>query len=149
MRLTPRTLAAAVLLIASPEAVRRHGLTPRARLRHMSTRGGDPAAPLAAPIPATEHALRAAGLKLGDIDVVEADERYAPLALAWLRETRADPERVNPSGGALALGLPPGAYGARLLTSLLHELERTGGRYGLQVVSTGLDQAAVTIIERL
>ncbi|MFC6084412.1 acetyl-CoA C-acyltransferase [Sphaerisporangium aureirubrum] len=145
----PPADAAAVLLIASHEAVRTHGLVPRARLRHMSARGGDPAAPLAALIPATEHALRAARLKLDDIDVVEADERFAPLALAWLRETRADPERVNPSGGALALGDPLGAHGARMLTSLLNELERTDGRFGLLVVSTGLDQAAATIIERL
>ncbi|GAA1279434.1 acetyl-CoA C-acetyltransferase [Sphaerisporangium rubeum] len=145
----PPADAAAVVMIASREAVREHGLTARARLRHMSARGGDPAAPFAAPIPATVRALRAAGLTLDDIDVVEADEAYAPLAMAWLLETRADPRRVNPSGGALALGRPLGAHGARLLTSLLHELERVDGRYGLQVVSTGLDQAAVTIIERL
>ncbi|WP_424535363.1 acetyl-CoA C-acetyltransferase [Sphaerisporangium viridialbum] len=141
--------AAAALLIASEEGVRAHGLTPRARIRHMSARGADPIMMLSAPIPATAHALRKAGMKIGDMDVVEINEAFASVVLAWLRETGADPARVNPGGGAIALGHPLGATGARLMTSLLHELERTGGRYGLQTMCEGGGQANVTVIERL
>ncbi|MEU4831863.1 acetyl-CoA C-acetyltransferase [Streptosporangium sp. NPDC023615] len=140
---------AAALLLASGRAVRRHGLTPRARVHHLSARGDDPVMMLSAPIPATAHALRRAGMTIGDIDVVEINEAFAPVVLAWLRETGADPARVNPNGGAIALGHPLGATGARLMTSLLHELERTGGRYGLQTMCEGGGQANVTIIERL
>ncbi|WP_214413046.1 acetyl-CoA C-acetyltransferase [Sphaerisporangium fuscum] len=140
---------AAALLIASEEAVRTHGLTPRARLHHMSARGGDPIMMLSAPIPATAYALRKAGMKIGDMDVVEINEAFASVVLAWLRETGADRDRVNPNGGAIALGHPLGATGARLMTSLLHELERTGGRYGLQTMCEGGGQANVTVLERL
>ncbi|WP_433253818.1 acetyl-CoA C-acetyltransferase [Streptosporangium sp. CA-135522] len=140
---------AAALLVASEGAVRAHGLTPRARVHHMSVRGDDPIMMLSAPIPATAHAFRRTGLSIGDIDAVEVNEAFASVVLAWMKETGADPARVNPNGGAIALGHPLGATGARLMTSLLHELERTGGRYGLQTMCEGGGQANVTIIERL
>nr|BFE78672.1 hypothetical protein GCM10020093_012730 [Planobispora longispora] len=140
---------AAALLIASEQAVRDHGLRPRARIHHLSARGEDPIWMLSAPIPATAHALKKAGMSIGDIDAVEINEAFASVVLAWLKETGADPGRVNPNGGAIALGHPLGATGARLMTSLLHELERTGGRYGLQTMCEGGGQANVTVIERL
>ncbi|MDH2425221.1 acetyl-CoA C-acyltransferase [Sphaerisporangium sp. TRM90804] len=146
---SPLADGAAALLVASQEAVRAHGLTPRARIRHTSSRGADPASMLSAPIPATAHALRRAGMKITDFDVVEADEPYASVVPAWLRETGADPARVNPNGGALALGHPSGAAGARLMTTLLHELERTGGRYGLQTMAEEGGQAGVIVVERV
>ena len=140
---------AAALLIASQDAVDRFGLTPRARIHHMSVRGADPVMMLSAPIPATQHALKRTGLSIDDIDAVEINEAFAPVVLAWLAELGADPKRINPNGGAIALGHPIGCTGARLMTSLLHELERTGGRYGLQTMCEGGGQANVTIIERL
>ena len=140
---------AAALLIASEQAVAEHGLTPRARIRHLSARGEDPIRMLSAPIPATAHALKRSGLQIDDIDLVEINEAFASVVLAWIKETGADPARVNPNGGAIALGHPLGATGARLMTSLLGELERTGGRYGLQTMCEGGGQANVTIIERL
>jgi acetyl-CoA C-acetyltransferase len=140
---------AAALLLASGRAVADHGLTPRARVHHLSVRGEDPIRMLTAPIPATAHALGKTGLAMDDIDLVEINEAFAPVVLAWLKETGADPARVNVNGGALALGHPLGATGARLMTTLLHELERTGGRYGLQTMCEGGGQANVTIIERL
>jgi len=141
--------ASAALLIASEDAVRTHGLTPRARIHHLSVRGADPIFMLTAPIPATAHALRKTGMSLDDIDLVEINEAFAPVVLAWAKETGADPAKVNVNGGAIALGHPLGATGARLMTSLLHELERSGGRYGLQTMCEGGGQANVTIIERL
>ncbi len=141
--------ASAALLIASEAAVEEHGLTPRARIHHASVRGDDPVMMLSAPIPATQHALKKAGLTIDDIDVVEINEAFAPVVLAWNHELNADPAKVNPNGGAIALGHPIGATGARLMVSLLHELERTGGRYGLQTMCEGGGQANVTIIERL
>jgi len=141
--------AAAVLLVASAAAVERYGLTPRARIHHLSVRGADPVMMLTAPIPATQHALKRTGLSIDDIDVVEINEAFAPVVLAWQTEIGADPSRVNPNGGAIALGHPIGCTGARLMTSMLHELERTGGRYGLQTMCEGGGQANVTIIERL
>ncbi|MFI6484039.1 acetyl-CoA C-acetyltransferase [Nonomuraea sp. NPDC050663] len=141
--------AAAALLVASPRAVREHGLTPRARIHHLSARADDPIMMLSAPIPATAHALARTGLDISDIAVVEINEAFASVVLAWLKETGADPARVNPNGGAIALGHPLGATGARLMTSLLCELERTGGRYGLQTMCEGGGQANVTVIERL
>ncbi|MFI9353989.1 acetyl-CoA C-acetyltransferase [Streptomyces lydicus] len=140
---------AAALLLASGRAVAEHGLTPRARIHHMSVRGEDPIRMLTAPIPATAYALKKAGMTLDDIDLVEINEAFAPVVLAWLKETGADPERVNVNGGAIALGHPLGATGVRLMTTLLHELERTGGRFGLQTMCEGGGQANVTIIERL
>jgi acetyl-CoA C-acetyltransferase len=140
---------AAALLVASEDAVNRFGLTPRARIHHLSVRGADPVMMLTAPIPATRHALKRTGLSIDDIDLVEINEAFAPVVLAWLAELEADPDRVNVNGGAIALGHPIGCTGARLMTSLLHELERTGGRYGLQTMCEGGGQANVTIIERL
>jgi acetyl-CoA C-acetyltransferase len=104
---------------------------------------------LTAPIPATAHALERTGLTLDDIDLVEINEAFASVVIAWARETGADPERVNVNGGAIALGHPLGATGARLMATLLNELERTEGRYGLQTMCEGGGQANVTIIERL
>lgn len=140
---------AAAMLIASERAVAEHGLTPRARIHHLSVRGEDPIRMLSAPIPATAHALKKGGMTIDDIDLVEINEAFAPVVLAWLKETGADPDRVNVNGGAIALGHPLGATGTRLMTTLLHELERTGGRYGLQTMCEGGGQANVTIIERL
>jgi acetyl-CoA C-acetyltransferase len=140
---------AAALLIASEQAVRDHGLTPRARVHHLSVRGEDPIRMLSAPIPATAYALKKAGMTIGQIDAVEINEAFASVVLAWLKETGADPEHTNPNGGAIALGHPLGATGARLMTTLLHYLERTGGRYGLQTMCEGGGQANVTVIERL
>jgi acetyl-CoA C-acetyltransferase len=140
---------AAALLVVSERALREHGLTPRARVRHLSARGGDPVIMLDAPIAATAHALDRAGLSIADIDLMEINEAFASVVLAWLRETGADPDRVNVTGGAIALGHPLGATGARLMTTLLANLERTGGRYGLQTMCEGGGQANVTILERL
>ncbi|MEU4198895.1 acetyl-CoA C-acetyltransferase [Streptomyces sp. NPDC045470] len=140
---------AAALLLASEQAVRDHGLTPRARVHHLSVRGEDPVRMLSAPIPATAHALRKTGLGIDAVDLVEINEAFAPVVLAWLEETGADPARVNVNGGAIALGHPLGATGCKLMTTLLHELERTGGRYGLQTMCEGGGQANVTVIERL
>ncbi|MEU0832004.1 acetyl-CoA C-acetyltransferase [Streptomyces sp. NPDC005969] len=140
---------AAAMLIASERAVAGHGLTLRARIHHISVRGQDPIRMLSAPVPATAYALKKAGMTIDDIDLVEINEAFAPVVLAWLKETGADPDRVNVNGGAIALGHPLGATGTRLMTTLLHELERTGGRYGLQTMCEGGGQANVTIIERL
>ncbi|MEU4422534.1 acetyl-CoA C-acetyltransferase [Actinoplanes sp. NPDC024001] len=139
---------AAALLVASSRAVKNYGLPVRARIHHISARGDDPVLMLTAPIAATAHALRRTGLGIGDIDRVEINEAFASVVLAWLRETGADPARVNVNGGAIALGHPLGATGARLLTGLLHELERSGGRYGLLTMCEGGGQANVTVIER-
>ena len=140
---------AAAVMLASERAVQAHGLTPRARIHHLSVRGADPTWVLTAPIPATEHALKKTGLAIGDLDVVEVNEAFASVVQAWLTETGADPARVNPNGGAIALGHPLGASGARLFITMLHELERTGGRYGLQTMCEGGGTANVTVIERL
>ncbi len=126
-----------------------HGLKPRARVHHISVRADDPIYMLTAPIPATKHALEKTGMKKEDIDLVENNEAYAPVVLAWQKETGWDLERVNVNGGAIALGHPIGATGTRLMATLLNELERTGGRYGLQTMCEGGGQANVTIIERI
>jgi acetyl-CoA C-acetyltransferase len=141
--------ASAALLIVNEQGLADHGLTPRARIHHLSVRADDPVWMLTAPIPATAHALEKTGLTLDDIDLVEINEAFASVVIAWARETGADPERVNVNGGAIALGHPLGATGARLMTTLLNELERTEGRYGLQTMCEGGGQANVTIIERL
>jgi acetyl-CoA C-acetyltransferase len=140
---------AAALLVVSERALKVHGLRPRARVHHLSVRGADPIWMLTAPIPATAHALRRAGLSLADIDLVEINEAFASVVLAWQKETGADPSRVNVNGGAIALGHPLGATGARLMTTLIHELERRRGRYGLQTMCEGGGQANVTILERV
>ena len=141
--------AASAVLVASEAAVRTHGLTPRARVHHLSVYADDPVWMLTAPIPATRRALERAGMSVDDIDLFEVNEAFASVALAWLKETGADHGRTNVNGGSIALGHPIGATGTKLMTTLLHELERTGGRFGLQVMCEGGGQANVTIIERL
>jgi len=140
---------AAAILVASERAVREHGLRPRARIHHLSVRAADPVYMLTGPIPATAYALRKAGMNIDDIDLVEINEAFASVILAWQKETGADLSRVNVNGGAIALGHPLGATGARLMTTMLYELERTGGRYGLQTMCEGGGTANVTIMERL
>lgn len=141
--------AAAAILVASEAAVKRYGLKPRARIHHISVLADDPIWHLRAPIPATQAALKKAGMSLDDIDLVEINEAFASVVMAWLKETGYPHARTNVNGGAIALGHPLGASGAKLMTTLLHELERTGGRYGLQTMCEGGGQANVTIIERL
>ncbi len=141
--------AATAMLVVSEQALKTHGLKPRARIHHLSVRGADPIFMLTAPIPATAYALEKTGMSLDDIDLVEINEAFASVVLAWQRETGADLAKVNVNGGAIALGHPLGATGTRLMTTLLHELERSGGRYGLQTMCEGGGQANVTIIERL
>ena len=140
---------ASAVLLASEQAVKDHNLTPRARIHHISCRGADPVLMLTGPIPATRYALDKTGLSIDDIDVVEINEAFAPVVLAWIKETGADPAKVNTNGGAIALGHPLGATGAKLFATMLGELERTGGRYGLQTMCEGGGTANVTIIERL
>jgi acetyl-CoA C-acetyltransferase len=140
---------AAAILVASEQAVARYNLKPRAAVRHLGVRAADPVYMLTGPIPATHRALERSGLTIDDIDLVEINEAFVPVVLAWQRELGADLARVNVNGGAVALGHPLGATGARLMTTLLHELERTGGRYGLQTMCEGGGTANVTIIERL
>jgi acetyl-CoA C-acetyltransferase len=141
--------ASAAMLIVSERALQDHGLTPRARIHHLSVRGEDPVKMLSAPIPATRHALEKAGMSMDDIDLVEINEAFASVVLAWEKELGVDHGKVNVNGGAIALGHPLGATGVRLMTTLLNELERTGGRWGLQTMCEGGGQANVTIIERL
>lgn len=140
---------AAALLIASERAVKDHNLKPRARVHHISVRADDPVWMLTAPIPATLHALKKAGMTIADIDLFECNEAFASVPLAWMQELGIPHEKVNVNGGGIALGHPLGATGARLMTTLLNALERTGGRYGLQTMCEGGGQANVTIIERL
>jgi len=141
--------ASSAMLIASEAAVKRYGLTPRARVHHISVRGDDPVYMLTAPIRATRQALDKAGMTLDDIDLIEINEAFASVVLAWAQELKADLDKVNVNGGAIALGHPIGATGTKLMATLLNELERTGGRYGLQTMCEGGGQANVTIIERL
>ncbi|MGB1906449.1 MAG: acetyl-CoA C-acetyltransferase [Spongiibacter sp.] len=140
---------ASAMLIVSEAALKRYNLTPRARIHHISVRAEDPIWMLTAPIPATEYALKKAGMSLADIDLVEINEAFASVVMAWLKETGYDHAKTNVNGGAIALGHPLGATGTKLMTTLLHELERTGGRYGLQTMCEGGGQANVTILERL
>jgi acetyl-CoA C-acetyltransferase len=140
---------ASAVLIVSEAALKKYNLTPRARIHHMSVRAADPIWMLTAPIPATEYALKKAGMSLAEIDLVEINEAFASVPMAWLKETGYDHAKTNVNGGAIALGHPLGASGTKLMTTLLHELERTGGRYGLQTMCEGGGQANVTIIERL
>ena len=141
--------ASAALLVVSEAALKRYNLTPRARIHHLSVLGDDPIWHLTAPIAATRAALKKAGMNINDIDLVEINEAFASVVMAWAKELDYDPARTNANGGAIALGHPLGASGARLMTSLLHQLERSGGRYGLQTMCEGGGQANVTIIERL
>lgn len=141
--------ASAALLVVSEAALKRYQLTPRARIHHISVRGDCPIWHLTAPIEATRHALKKTGLQMSDIDRVEINEAFASVVMAWQQELDYDPARTNVNGGAIALGHPLGATGARLMTTLLHELERSGTRFGLQTMCEGGGQANVTIIERL
>ncbi len=141
--------ASAAMLLVSEQALKDHDLTPRARVHHMSVRGDDPIYMLTGPIPATKYALAKSGMSLDDIDLFECNEAFASVVLAWMKDVGIPHEKVNVNGGAIALGHPLGATGARLMTTMLHELERTGGRYGLQTMCEGGGQANVTIIERL
>jgi acetyl-CoA C-acetyltransferase len=141
--------ASSAMLIASEDAVKRYNLKPRARIHQMAVRGEDPMMMLAAPICTTRYALKRAGMSMNDIDLVEVNEAFAPVPMAWLKELDYSHEKTNVNGGAIALGHPIGATGTKLMTTLLHELERTGGRYGLQTMCEGGGQANVTIIERL
>ena len=141
--------ASAAMLIASEGALKTHNLTPRARIHHLSVRADDPIFMLSAPIPATRYALEKMGMTLDQMDLVEINEAFAPVVLAWAKDLDADLSKVNVNGGAIALGHPLGATGVRLMTTMLNELERTGGRYGLQTMCEGGGQANVTVIERL
>jgi acetyl-CoA C-acetyltransferase len=141
--------ASAALLIVNERGLADHGLSPRARVHHISVRADDPVWMLTAPIPATAQALARSGMRLDDIDLVEINEAFASVVIAWAKEAGADMAKVNVNGGAIALGHPLGATGARLMTTLLQELERGGGRWGLQTMCEGGGQANVTIIERL
>jgi len=141
--------ASAALLVVSEAALKRYDLTPRARIHHLTVMGDDPIWHLTAPIAATRKALHKAGLRMADIDRVEINEAFASVVMAWARELDYDPALTNANGGAIALGHPLGATGARLMTTLLNELECSGGRYGLQTMCEGGGQANVTIIERL
>ena len=141
--------ASSAMLIASAAAVKRYNLKPRARIHHMSVRAEDPMMMLSAPILTTRYAMKKSGMKMQDIDLVEINEAFAPVPMAWMQELDYPAEKTNVNGGAIALGHPIGATGTKLMTTLLHELERTGGRYGLQTMCEGGGQANVTIIERL
>lgn len=140
---------AAAVVLASEAAVKQHGLTPRARFVARTVVGSDPELMLTGPIAATQAAVKKAGLSLADIDVIEINEAFASVVLAWQKETGADLARVNPNGGAIAIGHPLGGSGARLMTTLLHELERRKARYGLQTMCIGHGMATATIIERV
>jgi acetyl-CoA acetyltransferase family protein len=143
------TDGAAAVLIMSEEKAQALGLRPRARFAAFAACGDDPLLMLTAPMPATRKALARAGLGIDDIAHMEVNEAFAPVPLAWQAELGADPDRVNPCGGAIALGHPLGASGARLMTTMLHALERTGGRFGLQTMCAAGGMANTTIIERL
>ena len=141
--------AASAMLICSEDAVKRYGLEPRARIHHISVLADDPIWMLTAPMPATRRAMEKTGMTLAEIDLVEIYEAFAPVVLAWLADTGYEHAKTNVNGGAIALGHPLGATGTKLMTTLLHELERTEGRFGLQTMCEGGGQANVTIIERL
>lgn len=140
---------ASAVLVMSDAAAERLGLTPRAAVRHLTVVGDDPVAMLTAPIPATRRALDRSGIPVEEIDLFEVNEAFAPVVLAWQKELGADPAKVNVNGGGISLGHPLGASGAKLMVTLVNELERTGGRYGLQTMCEGGGMANATIIERL
>ncbi len=137
------------VLVVSEEALKRHNLTPLARVHHMHVTGGDPVVMLETPIPATEQALKRAGMKIDDIDIFEVNEAFASVPMAWLQKTGADPERLNVNGGAIALGHPLGGSGTKLMSTLIYALKNNNKRYGLQTMCEGGGLANVTIVERL
>jgi acetyl-CoA C-acetyltransferase len=136
-------------MVASERAVKVHGLKPLARIHHMTLIGHDPVIMLEAPLPATERALKRAGMSIGDVGLFEVNEAFASVPLAWLKATGADRDRMNVNGGAIALGHPLGGSGAKLMTTLVHALHARGLRYGLQTMCEGGGQANVTLLERL
>lgn len=140
---------AAGVMVVSERGLKQLGVEPLARIHHMSVLGHDPVIMLEAPIPATERALAKAGMKIGDIDLYEVNEAFAPVPLAWLKSLGADAGRLNVNGGAIALGHPLGGSGAKLMTTLVHALRKRGKRYGLQTMCEGGGMANVTIVERL
>ena len=137
------------VLVVNERGLKTLGVKPLARVHHMTVIGGDPVIMLEAPLPATNHALKKAGMTVDDIDLFEVNEAFASVPLAWLQDTGADPERLNVNGGAIALGHPLGASGTRLMATLVHALQARGKRYGLQTMCEGGGQANVTIVERL
>ena len=141
--------ASSAMLIVSEAALKRYNLTPRARIAHMSVRAADPIWMLTAPIPATAYAMKKSGMSLSDIGLVEINEAFASVPMAWLHETGYPHEQTNVNGGAIALGHPLGSTGTKLMTTLLHEMERRDVRYGLQTMCEGGGQANVTILEKL
>ena len=136
-------------LIVNEETLKRHGLTPMARIHNLTVTAGDPVIMLEEPLFATDKALERAGLTIGDIDLYEVNEAFAPVPLAWLKHTGADPEKLNVNGGAIALGHPLGASGTKLMATLVHALKKRGGKYGLQTMCEGGGVANVTIVERV
>ncbi|MGL4314664.1 MAG: acetyl-CoA C-acetyltransferase, partial [Sphingomonas sp.] len=140
---------ASAVLIVSEAALKAHGLTPRARIHNLTVTAGDPVIMLEEPLFATDRALQRAGMKIGDIDLYEVNEAFAPVPLAWLKHTGADAAKLNIHGGAIALGHPLGASGTKLMATLLGVLDATGGKYGLQTMCEGGGVANVTIVERL
>ncbi|MFC4312593.1 acetyl-CoA C-acetyltransferase [Steroidobacter flavus] len=140
---------AAGLLVVNERALKEHGLKPLARVHHMTVLGSDPVIMLETPIPATRRALERSGLRMQDIDLYEVNEAFAPVALAWLQALEADPQRLNVNGGAIALGHPLGASGAKLMSTLIYALRARGKRYGLQAMCEGGGLANVTIVETL
>ena len=143
------TDGAAALLIANEKGLARMGATPRARVAAMTLAGADPVMMLAAPIPATQKLLERAGKQIGEVDLYEVNEAFASVPMAWLHDLEADPARLNVNGGAIALGHPLGCSGAKLMTTLLHELERSGGTWGVQTMCEGGGLSNATLIERL
>jgi acetyl-CoA C-acetyltransferase len=137
------------VVVVNDRGLKAMGVPPLARIHHMTVIGGDPVIMLEAPLPATHHALKKAGMTVDDIDLFEVNEAFASVPLAWLQDTGADPERLNVNGGAIALGHPLGASGTRLMATLVHGLQARGKRYGLQTMCEGGGQANVTIVERL
>jgi acetyl-CoA C-acetyltransferase len=140
---------ASAVLIVSEQALKDHGLTPIARIHNLTVTAGDPVIMLEEPLFATDRALQRAGMRIGDIDLYEVNEAFAPVPLAWLKHTGADPDRINVNGGAIALGHPLGASGTKLMATLVNALKQRGGKYGLQTMCEGGGVANVTIIERL
>ena len=137
------------VLVVNEETLKRHGLTPMARIHNLTVTAGDPVIMLEEPLFATDKALERAGLTIGDIDLYEVNEAFAPVPLAWLKHTGADPEKLNVNGGAIALGHPLGASGTKLMATLVHALKKRGGKYGLQTMCEGGGVANVTIVERV
>jgi acetyl-CoA C-acetyltransferase len=137
------------VMVVNEKGLKALGVKPLARIHHMTVIGGDPVIMLEAPLPATTHALKKAGMKVDDIDLFEVNEAFASVPLAWLKHTGADPARLNVNGGAISLGHPLGASGTKLMTTLVHALHAKGKRYGLQTMCEGGGQANVTIVERL